>query len=369
MTTAEKKDSKVPLQMILGMKLGMLLRVLARNGYQVDKQCRGRLSYLVLVGMANSALAAVETLLNGRKMIDAKLDGPPLFVIGHWRSGTTHLHNLLSLDENFLSPTVYQAMFPHHCQWTGRGKYVISWLVPKTRPMDNVDFSGEVPHEDEFALAALSGVSPYLRVLFPVTGDKGYSELDLAKVPPGARDEWKRWTKYFFTKLNRMGDGRPLLKSPPHLGRVGPLLELFPDAQFIHIVRDPYAVYVSTRNLWRKMFFHSHLQMPDPELVEDTIFTWYSELFSLFERDRHLVPAGALHEVKYEDLEQKPEESLENIYRELSLPGIERVLPRVRGYLEAKKDYQKNVFQLDASSRERVAREWRFTFEQYGYSI
>jgi len=369
MATEGKKDSKAPLQMILGMKFGMLLRVLARNGYQVDKQYRGRLAYLVLVGMANSALAGVESLLNGRKMIDAKLDGPPLFVIGHWRSGTTHLHNLLSLDENFLSPTAYQAMFPHHCQWSQNGKHVVNWLGPKTRPMDNVDFSGDVPHEDEFALAALSGVSPYLRVLFPVTGDKGYSELDLTKVPPEAREEWKRWTRYFFTKLNRMGDGRPLLKSPPHLGRVGPLLELFPEAQFIHIVRDPYAVYVSTRNLWRKMFFHSHLQMPDPELVEETIFSWYAELFALYERDRPLIPAGALYEVKYEDLEKRPEESLEKIYHTLDLQGLDRLLPRVREYLDAKKNYRKNVFQLEESSRERVRREWNFTFARYGYPL
>src|SRR5687767_13430189 len=29
---------------------------------------------------------------------------PPLFVLGHWRSGTTHLHNLLTIDARFAFP-------------------------------------------------------------------------------------------------------------------------------------------------------------------------------------------------------------------------------------------------------------------------
>src|SRR5687768_18104609 len=44
---------------------------------------------------------------------------------------------------------------------------------------------------------------------------------------------------------------RSILKSPPHTCRVPTLLRLFPDARFVHIVRDPYAVYPSTLHLWR----------------------------------------------------------------------------------------------------------------------
>ncbi|WP_427846519.1 sulfotransferase [Aromatoleum aromaticum] len=37
---------------------------------------------------------------------------PPIFVLGHWRSGTTHLHNLLSLDPQFAYPNFYQVTNP-----------------------------------------------------------------------------------------------------------------------------------------------------------------------------------------------------------------------------------------------------------------
>ena len=37
----------------------------------------------------------------------------PLFILGHYRSGTTHLHNLLALDPQFAAPTFFQALNPH----------------------------------------------------------------------------------------------------------------------------------------------------------------------------------------------------------------------------------------------------------------
>ena len=41
------------------------------------------------------------------------LVGPPLFILGHWRSGTTHLHNLLALDtQNFAFANTYQVTNP-----------------------------------------------------------------------------------------------------------------------------------------------------------------------------------------------------------------------------------------------------------------
>ncbi|MBM4327379.1 MAG: sulfotransferase [Deltaproteobacteria bacterium] len=357
----------LPPQVIQGMTLSRLLQALVRNHLQVDAACLGRLAHLIVLGVFNSIYGGCEKLFNGRDIDSVAIGQPPLFVIGHWRSGTTHLHNLLSCDENLACPTAYQALFPHHFIFSQAGGMVFNLLAPRTRPMDNVAFSSDAPHEDEFALAAMCGVSPYMRVLFPRTGDPGYSELNPDLIPPEALQSWKESLVLFVKKLTLSEGRRAALKSPPHLGRVRTLLEIFPQAQFIHIVRDPYTVYLSTHRLWRETFGRCHLQVPDAGLVDEIILSWHNELFSLFERDRPLIPEGALHEMKFEDLENSPLETLESAYRELGLSGFASFRGRVLTYLSSVSDYRKNEFSMEEATREKVALRWRATFERYGY--
>ncbi len=358
---------ELPLQAIQGMTMRSLAKVLARNDFRVDRECFHRVTYLAFMSAVNSFLAGVETLIHSRGIAATRIDEPPLFVLGHWRSGTTHLHNLLACDGNFCCPTAYQATFPNHFLFSIRGRYLFDFLAPETRPMDNVAFGADAPHEDEFALAADSTVSPYMRVLFPVTSDHGFDKLDPSTIPSEALGKWKDSMTRLVKKLTYAHGRRVVLKSPPHLGRVRVLLELFPGAKFIHIVRHPHDVYPSTKNLWTRSFAHLHLQKPDPETINELILRWYSELFDLFERDRALIPEGALHELKFEDLEERPYETLEGLYSALDLPGFDLVRPRVKAYLDRLGPYTKNRYVLDEASRALVYRRWRRTFERYDY--
>jgi hypothetical protein len=365
---AKGKGQGPALPAITGMKLGTLIRVLHRNRFRVDIRCVGRLAMLIAFGALNTALEPFEN----RESIEAEqIDTPPLFVIGHWRSGTSHLHSLLGYDENFVSPTTYQCMFPRHFHYSQRmGSKVFDRIAPEKRPMDDMALSAGNPWEDEFALAALSTVSPYMRFLFPVTGDNGYSALDSQALSGELREEWKQSLIYFLKSLTFWKDDkRILLKSPPHTCRVKTLLELFPAAQFVHIVRNPYEVYMSNRKLWMGTLARVHLQIPDPETVDEIILSWYTELFSLYERDRDLIPPGALHELKYEDLIRTPKDCLEKLYRDLALPGFDRYWERVAVYLESIKEYKKSAYDIDHATRDKVSRRWRKTFDDYGYSV
>ncbi len=355
------------LQVIQGMKLRMLLRVLARNDFQVDARCLGRLAYLLVMGLFNSMYGTCETFFNQREFQDIELEQAPLFIIGHWRSGTTHLHNLLAQDENLTSPAAYQALFPHHFVFSQVGGPLFNVLAPEKRPMDNVAFFSDAPHEDEFALAALCGVSPYMRWWFPLSETDSCAAFDPQRLEPEALEQWKQALMLFLKKLTFSEGGRILLKSPPHLGRVATLLEMFPKAQFIHIVRNPYKVYLSTHKLWKDSLSHCHLQVPDPHFVDETILTLYTELFSLFERDRALIPPGALYELKFEDLEKDPLSSLEQLYQALGLPGFDAFSPRVMQYLDSLKGYRKNEFQMSASDQDKVLSRWSEVFQRYGY--
>jgi hypothetical protein len=235
--------------------------------------------------------------------------------------------------------------------------------------MDNVDFSSLVPHEDEFALAALSLVSPYIKVIFPVTGESWHTELDLDKIPEPWKTSWKEAFLVFLKKMQLSEGGKPLLKSPPHTARIKHLLKMFPDAQFVHIVRNPYEVYLSSLNLWNKSFAKARLQEPSDELVQNQILNWYVEMFELYERDKGLIPHGNLTELKFEDLEAEPIVELEKIYTRLDLPNFDCFRRKALEYLHGLKKYQKNVYQLDEKAKTIVREKWRNTFEKYGYNF
>jgi len=364
------KRGGLALQCCQGMTVGTLSRVLARNHFRVSPRYLHRLAYLFAVGFMNSFFARIEALDNGADVEASELVAPPIFIVGHWRSGTTHLHNLLARDEHFACPTVYQTMFPHHFLYTQRrGSKVFDVFCPETRPMDNMPLSASALHEDEFALAALSTVSPYMRFLFPETGDGTHSSLDLLSVTGEDLEAWKKSLIHLLKKLTFWKGKRVVLKSPPHMGRIRVLLEMLPGSKFVHIVRDPYAVYMSTRKLWFDSLRYSHLQTADPDDLDDVILSWYTELFRLFERDRNLIPQGSLHELRLEDLEKSPWDALQEIYQDLELPDFDSFWTRVEPYLKSIEGYRKDGYQLDEADREKVSQRWHRTFEQYGYSL
>ena len=355
-------------QTILGMSLRTLGTSLRRNGGRVHWRYLPRLAFLSVLAAFNSYMSFFEEAMNGEDIAAADLTAPPIFILGYWRSGTSHLHNLLSLDPAFTCPTAYQVMFPGHFVYSQPwGLKLFNYLSPGKRPMDNVAFYGDTPHEEEMALAALTGVSPYLRILFPVTASDGYSDVDPSRLPPGALAAWQEAFRLFMKKLSFSKGKRIVLKSPPNLGRIPILLKMFPGAKFVHITRNPYVVYQSFQKNWRRGHALSHLQKPDPLVIDDIILSWYTDLFALFERDRRLIPPGDLHELRFEDLEKSPRECLARLYQELDLPGFDRFWRKASVYLESISGYKKNTYTLTEAVRAKVNRRWGFFFERYGY--
>ena len=352
------------------MNLSTLGRFLRRHGEQLHWRYGHRLAYLLVMAACNSYLSLFEKAMNGEKIAAADLTAPPIFIIGYFRSGTTHLHNLLSCDPSFTCPTAYQVMFPHHFVYSQPwGLRIFNYLTPGKRPMDNVSYYGNSPDEEEKAIAALCGVSPFFRVLLPAAANNSYTALDPGQLAPEDLALWQEAFQLFMKKLSFSKNKRIVLKSPLHLGRIPLLLEMFPGAKFIHITRNPYEVYLSFHQNWRRGHALSHLQKPDLRVIDELILSWYTELFALFERDRGLIPPGDLHELRFEDLEKFPEQSLARLYQELSLPDFDRFWPHASMYLDNIAGYKKNTHILTAEVRAKVSRRWRFFFERYGYPL
>src|SRR5688572_28832631 len=78
-------------------------RVLADNRFAVDPLRLGKALAITFQSLQNSPLGLYETWRFGAAVEDVAVP-PPLFVLGHWRSGTTHLHNLLAADDRFAFP-------------------------------------------------------------------------------------------------------------------------------------------------------------------------------------------------------------------------------------------------------------------------
>ena len=352
-----------------GMTLGDWFALLRRHRFAIDLRHWPRALVQTAISASNSVNARIERRRFGRQ-IEAVQVHAPLFILGHYRSGTTHLHNLLALDPQFAAPSFYQVLNSHTFLTTERwAAPVADKLVVRRRYQDEVALGVGVPSEDEVALGTMTGLSPYMAWYFPRGGSVHDRYLTFRGVPDRDIARWESSLTAFLKKLT-LKLGRPLvLKSPPHTARIRRLLGLFPDARFVHIHRDPYEVFRSTRHLIRTVQPVFRLQECPPPDGDDAILGSYTEMYDAYFEQRGQVPEGRLCDVGYEDLERDPFGVVGAIYESLGLAGFDDVRPSLEGYLASIEGYRKNNhMDLSEPLRSRIAHEWGRSFEEWGYA-
>lgn len=356
---------------LAGITAGDWLRLLRENRFAVDPVYWHRAAFVTLSSLMNSIHRYREH-QRFEKPVAATEVPPPLFVLGHWRTGTTHLHNLLALDtDQFACANTYQAVNPHTFLTTEEvNSRRFAWMVPDRRPMDNMRLSFQAPQEDEFAPCLMSLRSLYLGVSFPRREDHYARYLTFRDVPAAEVDEWKAAFLLFLRKLTFKHQKPLVLKSPPHTARIRMLLELFPSARFVHIHRHPLDVFRSFRHYFDTAGWHTYLQRPDVGAIDDRIIERYTVLHDAFFAQRALIPKGQFHEMSYADLERDPVGQLRQTYDTLGLGGFERLVPKLEREVAALAGYRKNVFPpLDPALQRKVVRAWRRSFEKWDYPM
>ena len=350
------------------MTFGVWWSLLGQNDFAIDPPYWPRASFQTAVAVMNSGFARREVAAYGRK-VEATTNQPPLFILGHWRHGTTHLHNLLSLDPQFAYPTLYQTLYPRTFLSTeGIVPRLGSPLLLRTRPHDNVGIDFSVPNEDELAILNDSGLSPYLSWVFPQRADRYDRFLTFKDASEDELARWRTTLLLFLKKLTLKHDLPLVLKSPPHTARIRLLLEMFPEARFVHIRRDPFTVFRSTRHMYAATMRYWRLQSPPDGDEDGRILRVYREMYDAFFDQRDMIPAGQIVEVSYEDLERDPIGQVEGIYAGLGLPGFDAARPRLENYLGSIAGYRKNRHpDLPEAVRQRVSREWGRCFDEWGY--
>jgi len=353
-----------------GMRTRTWLALLRKNDYRFTFNCLPQIVSVSVMALLNSLLYRLSEALYASRLRNYTLPGPPLFVLGHWRTGTTYLHDLLACDPAFGYPTTYECFFPNHFLLTGpTARFGFALTLPKTRPQDNVAVGFDRPQEDEFALCNMGLPSNYVTWALPRRGPVDHSHLDLRDLPPAQKQAWIDGFLWFLKRVSYRA-GKPLiLKSPHHTARIATLLKLFPDARFVHIARDPCTVYASTLRLWRTMTSVQGLENPphDEPWVEDYVLDTLDHMYKCYREDRELIPDGQLVEITYEDLVADPKGVLQNVYRALDLGDFARAEPQVDAYLENTSGYKTNTYVLPDDKQTLVRERWADYFRLFGY--
>jgi len=339
----------------------------------IDRAFLPRALFVALTTLATSPLRTWERIRYGRAIRRTPIHPEPIFIIGHWRSGTTHLLNLLALDEAFGALTTFQAMAPGFCLvGDGAIKRLIARQAAErypTRLIDSIPLAFDAPQEDEFGLANLSPHAFIHTFSFPRHAEEIFARSVL--FDSFSAEEHARWIETYLRLLQtatRANGGRRLIvKNCAHTARIPTLLDLFPNAKFIHIHRNPYEVYLSTLHMHRTVFPRSQLQVVDPERIEANVLHFHDALMHRFLEDRRLIPEGNLVEVRFDDLEMDPIEQLASIYDSLGLPGFAAAEPAFRSYLDSISGYRKNAYELSRGIIEVVNRHWPYAFDAWGY--
>jgi hypothetical protein len=365
-----------------GMDVPTLFALLAKNRFAVSPSV-GRIHIVVsavLFSFMNSALNALQHLCYGRRIARVKLE-PPIFIIGHWRSGTTFLHELLTRDPSLAAPSTYECFNPGHFHLSARIFTRFDYLIPGTRPMDDMKMSWLNPQEDEFALLNMGVPSPYQELAFPNHRKRAAPFLSLDEFSPRQRTRW-RTTFITFLKsvtlyrMKRNGGIAPrlVLKSPPHTARLAALSEMFPEATFIHIVRNPAEVFPSSVRTWLSLFEVQGCQTPRAETlpngapsIEDYVLSTFNELYRDFAQARAAIPSERFCELRYEDLIAEPLGQLERIYGHLQLGRFEDSRPHFAAHLSAVRNYRPSRQPVSPDLHTEMRRRWAPFFETYGY--
>lgn len=338
-------------------------------------QGRGRVSppiwYIagIISGMSftNTLLRWLQQALHGRAIDAIRIDPPPIFVLGHWRTGTTLLHELLMLDHRHTGPTTLHCFEPCHCVLSENlFRKHLQFLLPSKRPMDNMPAGWDQPQEDEFALALLGQPSPYHAIAWPNQNSETQAFLDLSGLSKRQLRAWKRALLRFHKMVlfldQRHHHGSPrrlVLKSPPHTARIPVLLELFPEARFVYLHRDPHVVYLSTIKLWQSFALKHGLQTPRrPDLIEQKVLRDYRLLIESYRSTRDQISPGRLVEVRYEDLAADLLGQTRRVYDKLKLGGWNEVQPRIEQYAATRASYVTNRFEITDAVRKIVSDNW-----------
>lgn len=309
---------------------------------------------LLLVVPLTSSIHAVFFLLDyvffprlwGQKMLT------PVFIVGHGRSGTTLLHRLLAADsERFSYPLYWEMFFPsllekkiirglgwldHHLLRGACKRKLVAWDDKTFGPYRHMHYmSLWASEEDCFAMTA-AFVTQQWSLDIPMM-----DVIDIFHVDQMPRKR-KRWLHHYRELMKRQlllngGDKVHLAKNPVMSGWVEALIEAFPDARILVMVRDPVQCIPSVLKLvevaWQARGWTRQDYATSLELLTDIAFEHFHNPHRALARH----PQTPQMFVDYRDLTSDPQATVTAVYDALGMT----MAPDYRAWLAAQADRER----------------------------
>lgn len=355
---------------LIGSTLWNIIKLLFRAKFRIHPRYWYRLFMTININLFLFPLRLIEKIKFSRKIKKHEISVEPIFIIGHWRTGTTYLHYLLSNDETKGYPRNVDVYTPH-CSLVAPDymKRLVEVAMPERRPMDDVELTASKPGEEEFAMALKSKFSYYHVFIFPRRMDYFSQFLTFNKSSKRSIRGWKKHYVNYIKKISFInGEKQLILKNPPNTGRIKLLKDIFPKAKFVYLHRNPYEIYASSILLFQRLLPYFSLQKWDEKKIKTKILMNFVEMIEEYERSKKTLTEDEIIEVKYEDLIADPLSELGKIYHKLDLKGFEESVESIQEFIKTQHQYKANKHIISKEIINDVNNNWEKYREKYGYS-
>ena len=260
----------------------------------------------------------------------------PLIIAGLVRSGTTALHQLLSMDPQFQGPehwlTVAPMPRPPRERWNEVPQYraiaeaMASYLAAAPQMADDHMMSAEGVEESLFILAQTFCSNMYPSMWRLPNYDRWYRTRD-----DTASYRWLANT----LKLIGHGDERHwLLKNPTDLYSLDEVLNVFPDAMIVQTHRDPVAAMPSIANLIYAARVIFSGPVADPKEVGPREAEFWRLALERAGRVRARAP-DQVFDVEFREFVQDQLSAVRAIYRHFGLTLTPQTESRMQAWIDA----------------------------------
>lgn len=303
---------------------------------EADLSPMGKLSqFSQLTAFAVNRLRIEQYIKDHPDALDVPVDRP-IVIAGLPRTGTTHLHNLISADPALRSLPWWESLEP----------------VPPAEEAGTIE--GRVQRAKD-GLVIMNKAVPHYDRMHEMTWDHVHEEIhllaidfstmlfDCSAVMPSWRSYYKEHDQtphYQYLKriLKVLAHQRPprerwVLKSPQHLEQIGPLMNVFGDATVVFTHRDPVSITASFATM---ICYSARMSAPHPVDVHG-IGQWWAQLIQDMLQsctdDRNLVPPEQSIDVLFHDFMADDVAMVERIYKLADQPFTSDVKAAMDQYM------------------------------------
>ena len=314
----------------------------------------GRITVRELVVSLLENLLRMEAERAANASIESERIVAPVFIIGLPRTGTTHLHGIVSEDPANRAPATWEVMYPAGsrspadvARARSQTHSRLGWadrLAPEFMRIHPI--AADLPQE---CIAITAQV--FMSIQFHTTHDvQSYQDWFEAAPQRLGFDFHHRFLQH--QQAKRSGS-RWVLKAPGHLFALEGLLERYPDARIIHTHRDPLRVMASMAShatVLRRAFSDS----ADPRKIAADWADRWARALEKFLAVRDRAPAAQFLDINFESIERDPLGTVERVYDFLGWPLTTAARSAMQSFLDANPKNKHGVHS--------------YTLEQFGLS-